>query len=456
MTIQRNRESLSAPRLEAVTAEAVWAGHLRGSAEYKRLLAALLFAGIATFAQLYSPQAVLPQIAADLHVGAASSALVVSASTIGLAIGVIPWSIVADRVGRVRAMTFAVIGATLFGLLVPFAPTYSLLLSGRLLEGLMIAGVPAIAVAYLSEEIHATHAARAAGTYVAGTTIGGLSGRLIAGPVAELTNWRVGVFAVAVLCAVASVVFVSLAPKPRGFVPRRERVSTVVDGLGRRLWTNLRTPRQLALYAQGFLLMGGFVAMYNYLGFRLAGAPFGLPQTMVSLVFVAYLAGTWSSARAGSLASRLGRRPVLLGAIAVMVVGVLLTLTSILIVVLIGLLVATAGFFAAHAIASGWTAWEATAGKAQAASLYNFFYYAGSSVFGWLGGMFFAEAGWGGTAEMIVTLALVAGVVATIVLVSPGVHGRAERTQRESRRSRRSERRVVSSPGELQRLRWYA
>src|ERR1035437_8036164 len=185
-------------RTEARSAGAsdIWAGHSYGSAPYRRLLIGIFFAGVATFAQLYSPQATLPQIAADLHVGAAEVSLAVSASTIGLAVGVIPWSLVADRIGRVRAMSIAMIAATFFGLLVPFSTSFALLLTGRLFEGAMVGGVPAVAIAYLSEEIEPRHAARAAGTYVAGTSIGGLLGRLVAGPGAQLANWRIGVFAV--------------------------------------------------------------------------------------------------------------------------------------------------------------------------------------------------------------------------------------------------------------------
>lgn len=151
-----------------------WSGHAKGSREYRRLLAALFFAGVATFAQLYSPQAVLPQIAQQLGIGAADAALTISLATIGLAMSVIPWSVVADRVGRVRAMTVSVAAATTLGLLVPLAPTYPVLLGGRFLEGLALGGVPAVAIAYLTEEVDRRHAARAAGTYVAGTTIGGL------------------------------------------------------------------------------------------------------------------------------------------------------------------------------------------------------------------------------------------------------------------------------------------
>ena len=400
----------------SLRASDTWVGHSHGSAEYRRLLVGIFFAGVATFAQLYSPQATLPQIAADLHVGAAEVSLVVSASTIGLAIGVIAWSLVADRIGRVRAMSIAMIAATFFGLLVPFAPSFPLLLTGRLFEGAMVGGVPAVAIAYLSEEIEARHAARAAGTYVAGTSIGGLLGRLVAGPIADLSSWRIGVFTVAVLCAIAAALFIGLVPKPRGFVPLRSRGPDVEGGLLSRLAVNLRSPRMLAIYAQGCLLMGGFVALYNYLGFRLAAAPFNLPQTLISLLFVAYLAGTWSSAQAGVFAARFGRLPVLLIGIASMIVGVLLTLSIVLLVVLIGLLLATAGFFAAHAVASGWTGAESIIGRAQASSLYNLFYYAGSSLFGWLGGAFFVTSGWAGTAGMVAVLAVLAGALAVLLL----------------------------------------
>jgi len=405
--------------LESPSSAAAWAGHPPGSTEYRRLLAALFCAGIATFAQLYSAQAVLPQISAGLGVGAADAALMVSAATIGLAAGVIPWSVLADRIGRVKAMSISVVGATAVGLLAPFAPDFPLLLAGRLLEGLMIGGVPAIAIAYLIEEIDPGHAARAAGTYVAGTTIGGLLGRLVAGPVAEVAGWRVGIFTVAVVCAVAALGFVKLAPQQRGFTPTRRRDGSGAGGEGglwHRLAANLRSPRQLALFGQAFLLMGGFVAMYNFLGFRLTEPPFALPHTLVSLVFIAYLAGTWASARAGAEATRFGRKNVLLASIAIMIAGVAITLSNNVVVILVGLVVATAGFFGAHAIASGWTGRLAPAGRAQASSLYNLAYYGGSSVIGWFGGVAFDALGWGGVAATILVLATVAAGAAMVLL----------------------------------------
>ena len=397
-------------------ASSEWPGHARGSAAYGRLLAALFCAGVATFAQLYSPQAVLPLISADLGVGAASAALMVSASTVGLAIGVIPWSMLADRVGRVKAISVSVIGATTIGVLVPFAPSFQLLLAGRFLEGLVVGGVPAIAVAYLTEEIDPAHAARAAGTFVAGTTIGGLIGRLVSSPIAEIAGWRVGVFTVAVLCGIAAFGFVKLAPQPQGFVPAGGPDTNPEGGLAHRLFANLRSPRQLTVFGVAFLLMGGFVALYNYLGFRLSGAPFYLPPFVVSLVFLAYLAGTWASSRAGGEASRFGRKPVILVSIVVMIAGIAITLSDNVIAVLIGLVIATAGFFGAHSIAAGWAGRLAPVGKAQASSLYNLFYYGGSSVVGWFGGLVFDGFGWTAVAAMIAALAAIAATAAALFL----------------------------------------
>ncbi|WP_334171102.1 MFS transporter [Sinomonas sp.] len=398
-----------------------WTGHAKGSRGYRRLLAALAFAGVATFAQLYSTQALLPRISAELHIDAAQSALTVSLATLGLAVAVLPWSFVADRIGRVPAMTAGVAAATVLGLLAPFSPTVGLLLTLRCLEGAALGAVPALAVAYLNEEVHRAHAALAAGTYVAGTTIGGLLGRLVAGPLADVWGWRAAIFAVAVLGAAAAAAFVALAPRQRGFVPLRERHDAAPHGVresavhaAQLLGRQLRSRRLLALYLQAFTLMGGFVAVYNYLGYRLEAQPFGLPVAVTSLLFLAYLSGTFSSGYAARLSERFGRRLVIVASMAVMAAGVLLTAVNWLPAILGGLVALTAGFFAAHGLGSGWTGALASTGKAQAASLYNLFYYTGSSILGWLGGFVFQGLGWGWLALGIAVLALATGAVAAV------------------------------------------
>ncbi|MCY0903409.1 MFS transporter [Arthrobacter sp. H14-L1] len=411
----------------------MWLGHNKGSLAYRRILLALLCAGVATFAQLYSVQGLLPLLAQGLKITAAQAGLTISVATIGLAVTVIPWSFAADRFGRVPVMGTAIIAATILGLLSPLSPTFSVLLVLRTLEGMALGGIPALAIAYLNEEINKVHAAMAAGAYVAGTTVGGLLGRLLAGPIGELAGWRIGILGVSVVSAAAAVGFLVLAPAPRGFTPA-PRV-----GFGRalsRLLPALRDRRLLALYTEAFLLMGSFVSVYNYMGFRLEAPPYLLPMAAVALIFLAYLAGTVSSRWAAALSVRAGRRNILLGSIAVMTAGLSITALAPLPLILLGLVFFTAGFFGAHSVASGWTGGlapvrgvktgrtgPAQAGRAQAASIYNLSYYAGSSAIGWASGFVFQSAGWSALVAVLAALGVLAAATALLLLPS-GVPGR--------------------------------
>jgi len=393
-----------------------FSGHVPRTRSYRRLIIGLFFAGVATFAQLYSIQALLPQVATDLRVSPSTAALTISAATLGVAAAVIPWSLVADRIGRVQAMAIGIITATVLGTAAPLSTEITTLLVLRLGEGIALGAVPAVALAYLSEEVHTRYVAVAAGSYTAGTTVGGLSGRLVAGPMGEIFDWRVGVWSVTVFCTVAAVLFLWLVPKARRFIPGRLRTNAG-PGMLARLIQPLRSARLLALYAQGFLLMGAFVAVYNYLGFHLIAPPFLLPVWLVTLLFLAYLAGTVSSPWAGSLAVRVGRRSVLLGSIGVFIAGAALMFVPSPVVIVVGLIIFTGGYFGAHAIASSWAPVLAEPeSRAQAPSLYYFAFYVGSSLFGWALGIAFGQWGWGWFLAIIIAMGLLAAVIAAVLL----------------------------------------
>ncbi|MEA5154527.1 MFS transporter [Raineyella sp.] len=394
--------------MAASAGRTTWAGHRRGSRDFTRLLAAMFFAGVATFAQLYAPQAVLPAISSGLQVAPAEAALLVSAATGGLAVSVLAWSWLADRRGRVRTMLIAIVLATVIGAAVAFTSSLPLMVVLRFLEGGCLGGVAGVAVAYITEETHAASMAAATGLYISGTSLGGLSGRLVSGPVTDLTgSWRVGVGAVIAVSAVAAVLFAVLVPPARRFTPRR---TSLLD-VSRRAVAHLRRPRMLAVFVQAFCLMGAFVTVYNYLGFRLEQAPFALSPTITSLLFLSYLAGTWSSQQATRAAVRFGRRTVLLGSGGLMLGGLALTWVPSIAVIIVGLVVLTAGFFAGHAIASALAGIMAAEGRAQATALYNFFYYAGSSLMGWGGGYLFTIGGWSAVSAFC-ALAVAAAMIA--------------------------------------------
>lgn len=396
-----------------------WTGHPQGSRAYRRILVCLFFSGLATFAQLYSTQAVLPDIATEYRVTAATSALTVSAATLGMAASVLIWAAVADRYGRVPTMIASLVLATLCGFLGLLTPGIWTLVIARALEGAALGGVPGIAVAYLSEELDHRHIASAAAIFVSGNSVGGLAGRVIAGSMSGFTgSWRLGVLTVVTVCALSTAAFIVLVPKAKGFVPLRRRSAAELPTTTawQRVLENLRDPGQMALYLQGFMFMGSFVAVYNYLGFRLTHAPYNLPIELVSLLFVTFFIGTVTSPFAGRAAERFGRLPVLLSAAGIMAVGALITLSGPVWIIWGGLLIFTAGFFAAHSICSGWVGVRHQTGRAQASSLYNLFYYTGSSLLGWFAGYWFRVGAWPGVVLLVLLCTAVAALTARTVL----------------------------------------
>jgi YNFM family putative membrane transporter len=257
-------------------------------------------------------------------------------------------------------------------------------------QGLALAGVPATGMAYLAEEVSPDSLGRAMGLYVGGNAIGGLSGRVICGVLADHGGWRVAFIGVSAASLVCAITFALVLPSSAFFTPAPPRLRAMAATLRR----NLADGALLRLYLIGFTLMGGFSTVYNYLTFRLSAAPFGLSATVIGALFVVYLAGSYSSSAAGRLADHAGRRVVLVLAVLATMAGVALTLPASLPLIVAGLVVLTAGFFAAHSVASGWVGARAPVAPAQASALYLALYYIGSSVAGSVGGVFFARGGW--------------------------------------------------------------
>jgi YNFM family putative membrane transporter len=370
----------------------------------RRVRLGLFAAGLATFALLYTPQPLLPLLSSAFRASPAAASLAMSAGTFALAVAVIPMSSLSEVRGRREVMIASVLAAAVLGLAAPLSPSLPVLIGVRVLEGVALAGMPASAMAYLAEEVDKADLGKAMGLYIAGNAIGGLGGRVIAGVLAEHGGWRVATAGVAALALACAVAFAVLLPRSRFFTPSAPRPRALLATLAR----NLADPGLLRLYLIGFALMGAFVTVYNYLTFRLSGAPFDLSTSVIGALFTVYLAGTWSSTMAGRLADRVGRRTVLAAGVAVTIAGVALTLPASLACIVAGLIVLTAGFFAAHSVASGWVSGRAPVAPAQASALYLCLYYIGSSVAGSAGGLCYAHGGWPPTAAFAAALLAVA------------------------------------------------
>jgi YNFM family putative membrane transporter len=381
-----------------------------------RTVLALFSGGFATFALLYCVQPMMPVLSRDFSINAAQSSMILSVSTAMLAIGLLITGPISDRLGRKSVMVFSLFSAAIFTIASAIMPTWEGVLFMRALVGLSLSGLAAVAMTYLSEEIHPQHIGLAMGLYIGGNAIGGMSGRVITGVLSDFVSWHASLSIMGVIALAAACVFWKILPPSRNFRARPLNGRNLLDGF----LLQFRDAGLPWLFLEGFLLMGAFVTLFNYIGYRLLADPYNLSQAVVGLFSVVYLSGIYSSAKIGALADQLGRRNVLWAVILLMLVGVTLTLFSPLAIVIVGVLMFTFGFFGAHSVASSWIGRRAIKAKGQASSLYLFSYYVGSSVAGTGGGVFWHYAGWNGIGIFIGILLLVAlGAALKLAKVPP-------------------------------------
>jgi YNFM family putative membrane transporter len=372
----------------------------RDSREYRRANLALFFAGFVTFSTLYTFQPLFPNLVDEFNISPTVASLSLSFATFALAVTLPVSGSLSDAWGRRGMMSIAVLLGPLLALCSAAGESLPTLLALRLVQGMVLAGVPAVAMAYLNEEIAPRAIGSAMGLYIAGNACGGMSGRILTAWLTDLMSWRAAVTGIGLLSLLLAMLFVWLLPPSRNFRRRPLHLGQLTGSL----LGHLRNPGLLCLFLIAFTCMGGFVTLYNYVTFRLLGPAFNLSQAQVALIFLAYAFGAGGSSVMGALVDRFGRSPILFSALAVMSAGLLLTLLAQLVAVVAGIVIFTIGFFGAHAIASAWVGLLAGQSRAQASSLYLFSYYLGSSISGTGGGLFYDARGWPGVVLLVLLL----------------------------------------------------
>ena len=380
-----------------------------GTEAFRRANWALILGGFACFTLLYGTQPILPQFTEAFGISPTMASLAVSAGTLTLSVLLIPLSLLSDRFGRAPLMKAALLGATFFAALSALAPDFEWLIFSRAGVGACIAALPAAAMAYLGEEITPEARGRVMGMYIAGNALGGMFGRFLSALVTQFSSWHYGLAALAVVGVICTALFWRMLPPAQHFRSRSMAPSA--------LWQDIvriyKDPGLPWLFTTAFLIMGAFVSIYNYLGFRLSAAPYDLGPAAIGAVFLLYAVGSASSALAGHLVDRHGRSLIMRGMIAAMALGVLATLDSHLVIIIAGLALFTFGYFATHAIASGWVGARAGERRGLVSALYLSSYYLGSSFLGSTSGPLWTHFAWPG---MVVGLMLCVSLVFGIAL----------------------------------------
>lgn len=400
-------QTLAVPLPHTVSDEASYIRHGTGAARQVSL--ALFLAGFCTFALLYCVQPMLPVFSAEFGVNAAASALPLSLTLGGLALSIVGTVTFSLKFSRRNLMFASMVGAALLNVAAALAPSWQFLLTTRFLEGVALGGVPAVAMAYLSEEMDRRDLGKAMGLYIAGTAFGGMMGRIAIGPIVEFLSWRGALAGMGAAALIAAIGFFCLIPKSR-HAPARHSVKLCQH---LRIWgQHLRHTAMLRLFAIGFILNSIFVMLFNYVSFRLSEPPYELGESAISAIFLLYMVGMVASVGAGHASDRFGRRAPLALGLASTLLGALVTLGSSLPLIIAGIALVTIGLFMAHSVASAWIGQLAGPAKGHGAALYLLFYYTGGSVIGSLAGYPWEHGGWSAVVIVAAGFALL-GIVLT-------------------------------------------
>jgi YNFM family putative membrane transporter len=348
------------------------------------------------FAAMYSTQAILPELSRAFDVSPSQAGLSISVVVLAVAVGGFAWGPVSDRIGRPRAIRLASVLLVPPTIGVALAPSFAALLVFRTLQGLCMPGLLTVGAAYIVEVFVPRIGARAMGYYVASLVAGGLVGRLGVALASAVVGWRVAIGALALLPLAAAIWMRSGLPESA--LPRR----------GGGLAHHLRNIRLLAVAIGAGALFFTFVGAFTYIAYRLEEPPFSYSPAAASLVFALWLVGL-GGPLAGRLAERIGWRRLAFGTIALSASGLLLTLSSALPLLVLGLALVAAAMFAGVTAAQLGVGDVARVDRGAATALYFSIYYGSGALGAYVPGLAWQAWRWGG----VVAVGLAALAVAT-------------------------------------------
>jgi YNFM family putative membrane transporter len=363
-------------------------------------------AGYCAFINLYSPQSILPLLSTEFGVGAAEISTTITVSTLAVALTAPFTGTVADVLGRKRVIVAAMFVLVIPTVMVSLSTSLSALIFWRAVQGLVLPPIFAVMVAYIGDELSRQEATTVAGIYSSGASLGGFSGRLFVGVLADLISWRAGFMALAAIAFAGAIAVAFLLPHERKFVRSEGLVAS-----GKQMLAHLRNGQLLATYAVGFGVLFNFITTFTYVSFYLAAPPFNLSASWLGAIFVVYLTGSLLTPWTGWAVARFGRRRFTVRVIAVWGAGIALTLAPSLPLIVAGLALCAGCGLICQAISTGYVTVTAKAGRSSAVGLYVTSFYVGGSFGAALGGLAWIFGGWPACVALVAAMLVILAAI---------------------------------------------
>jgi len=366
-------------------------------------IAACFLAGVCTYLNMYCTQPLLPYLQRVYHASEIDVSMTVSATILAVAL-VAPFiGLMAESIGRKKVIVPCLYALTAPTMLVATSHTLNQLIFWRFMQGIFVPGVVAVIMAYICEEFAGAHVGRAMSAYVSGSVLGGFGGRYISGLIAQHFRWEHAFIVIGFINLAGAVVVQHALPKPRHFVRSTNVRNSLVEMLH-----HLHNPRLLAIYGMAFAVLFSLVGAFTYANFHLALPPYCLNSADLGSVFFVYLLGVAITPMSGRFLDRYGMRRTALIAFSFIVVGLSLTLTRPLPLIIAGLALFSSGVFIFQAVGTVQTGNVAGRARSSAAGLYVTFYYIGGSLGAIVTGWAWNAAAWRGCVWLLLCVGVLA------------------------------------------------
>lgn len=363
-----------------------------GTASFWRATIALCLGSFMIFANVYVTQPLLPLLMESFQLSELEASWSFTITTLTLGFSLLVYGPLSDALGRKNIMLASMAGVVLMTYLLSQTQSYSMLLLFRGLQGVFLGGLPAIAIAYMSDEFKHKAMILAVGFYISGNSIGGIGGRLIGGFVGEWLGWSEVFWVMTLISFILLALFAVLLPASNYFIAKSLKPHSMLE----QSLAHIKNPLLLLAYLIGGLNFFIFINQYSFITFLLSDAPYNLSPSWLGLLFLTYLSGTVGSALSGRIAQWVPQPVCMIIGIVLLMCGSLVTLVPSIWAIILGFLVSAFGFFFAHSTASSWVSHHAREAKASASSLYLLFYYLGASTGGFYLQPFWQWSGWSG------------------------------------------------------------
>jgi len=250
-------------------------------------------------ANVYYAQPMLDEMARDFAISPAAIGIVVTATQIGYALGLLFIVPLGDFLDRRRLIVTQSVASALALTVVGFAPTAGVLLTGMVAVGLLAVAVQVL-VAFAASLAAPAERGRIVGTVTSGVVLGILLARFVAGFLADIGGWRSVYLASAFLTLLMAILLFWVLPRHKTVnattsYPKLLR-STVM------LLIEEPILRVRAVFAM--LIFATFGVLWTSMVLPLSAPPFFLSHTEVGLFGLAGVAGALAAGRAGYLADR--------------------------------------------------------------------------------------------------------------------------------------------------------